>query len=256
LILEEIMNIEKSFRFPFEDKEWISKLGLGALITVVPILNFAWSGYLVEIIRNVMNDATEPLPTWDNLDKKFSDGLILFGAGLVYAAPILILMGLPLSMIAFSSIFSGNSNMEDVARAIAGAGGVLFYGLLCVFVLYAIVLSVIYPAILVLFSREGTFASCFKLREVFDLISKNVGPFFTAWGVSLIGGFGVGLAIGILNLLVGWIPCIGWIVSLVLSLGSGVYIAAVYAHLFGQFGAIVFGHHQMTAANQSLQEPT
>jgi hypothetical protein len=139
---------------------------------------------------------------------------------------------------------------------ITDAGGVLFYGLVCVFVFYAIALSVIYPAILILFSREGTFASCFKLREVFDLISKNAGPFFTAWGLSLVGGFGVGLVIGIFNLIVGWIPCIGWIASLVLSLGSGVYIAAVYAHLFGQFGALVFGHSQLTATNESLQEPT
>ena len=63
LDLEEIMNIEKSFTFPFEDKQWISKLGLGAVIGLVPILNFAWSGYMIGIIRNVMNNMTEPLPT-------------------------------------------------------------------------------------------------------------------------------------------------------------------------------------------------
>jgi hypothetical protein len=248
------MNIEKSFRFPFEDKQWLSKLGLGALITLVPILNFAWSGYLVDIIRNVMNNATDPLPSWDDLGKKLSEGLILFAAGLVYALPILILMGLPLSMLAFSGLLSGNRNMEDIARVITGAGSVLFSGLLCVFVLYGLALSVIYPAILVLFSREGTFASCFKLREAFDLISRNAGPFFTAWGLSLVGGLVVSLAIGIVNFTVGLIPCIGWIVSLALSLGSGVYIAAVYAHLFGQFGAIVFEHPQLTSVDQSLQE--
>jgi uncharacterized protein DUF4013 len=250
------MNIEKSFRFPFEDKQWLSKLGLGALITIVPILNFAWSGYLVDIIRNVMNNTAEPLPNWDDLGKKFSEGLILFAASLVYASPILILMCLPLSMLAFSGLISESSHMEDIGRVITGAGGVLFSGLLCVFVLYALALSVIYPAILVMFSREATFASCFKLREAFDLINRNAGPFFTAWGLSLVGGVGVGLAIGILNILVGWIPCVGWIVSLVLSLGSGVYIAAVYAHLFGQFAAVVFGQPQLTPADQSLQEPT
>jgi hypothetical protein len=256
LILEEIMNIETSFRFPFEDKQWFSKLGLGALITMVPILNFAWSGYLVEIIRNVMKHTTEPLPNWDNLDKKFMDGLVLFAAGLVYASPILILVCLPLSITAFSGLLSGNSNLEDIARAVAGVGGVLFYGLLCLFILYAIVLSVIYPAILVMFSREGTFASCFKLREVFDLISKNAGPFFTAWGLSLLCGFAVGLVIGFANLVFGWVFCIGWVISLGLSLGSGVYTAAVYAHLFGQFGASVFGQHPLIPASPSLQEPT
>jgi Protein of unknown function (DUF4013) len=249
------MNIEKSFRFPFEDKQWISKLGLGALITMVPILNFAWSGYLVDIIRNVMNNPPESLPTWDDLGKKLSDGLILFAAGLVYASPILILMCLPLSMMAFSDLFSGNRNMDDLTRLISGAGGILFSGLLCFFFLYAIALSVIYPAILVMFSQEGTFSSCFKLREAFDMISRNAGPFFTAWGLSLVGGLGVGLVVGMVNLFVGWIPCIGWIISLVLSLGSGVYIGAVYAHLFGQFGAMVYGNHQLEPTTKSLQEP-
>ena len=247
------MNIEKSFRFPFEDNQWPSKLGLGALITIVPILNFAWTGYLVDIIRNVMNNAAEPLPNWDDLGKKLSEGLILFAASLVYVSPILILMCLPVSMMAFSGLISGNSDLEDIGRVISGAGGVLFSGLLCVFVLYGLALSVIYPAILVIFSREATFASCFKLREAFDLISRNAGPFFTAWGLSLAAGLAVGVAIGFLNILVGWIPCIGWIISLVLSLGSGVYIAAVYAHLFGQFGEIVFGHTQLTPVDQSPQ---
>jgi len=50
------MNIGKSFSFMFEDKQWVSKLGLGALITFIPILNFAWTGYMVGVIRNVMNN--------------------------------------------------------------------------------------------------------------------------------------------------------------------------------------------------------
>ncbi len=242
------MDIGRSFGFPFEDKEWISKLGLGVVITLVPILNFAWSGYMVGIIRNVMNNATEPLPTWDDLGKKFTDGLILFAAGLIYALPALILICLPLSVIAFSGVLSGNQNLEDAARSIAGAGSVLLLCLVGLVILYAIALSVIYPAILVMFTREGTFASCFKFREVFDLISKNSAPFLTAWGVSLLTSLGVGLVVGLVNAVVGWIPCIGWITGLALSLGSSVYITAVYAHLFGQFGMIAFGQNQLSVS--------
>jgi len=239
------MNIEKSFTFPFEDKEWISKLGLGAVIAIVPILNFAWSGYMVGILRNVMNNVTEPLPTWDDLGKKFNDGLILFGASLIYALPMLIVFCLPLSIMAFSGFLSGNSELQDIARTIGEAGGVLFTCLLCVFLLYGLALSLIYPAILVMFAREGTFASCFNLREAFDMISRNAGPFFTAWGLSLVAGLGVGLVIGLLNALIGWIPCIGWIISLVLSFGSSVYITSIYAHLFGQFGAAASAQSQL-----------
>ena len=146
--------------------------------------------------------------------------------------------------------------MQDIARTIANAGGFLLAGLSCVFFFYAVALSVLYPAILVMFARAGTFASCFRLREAFDLISKNAGPFFTAWGLSLVGGLGVGLITGIFNLVVGWIPCIGWIASLVISFASGIYIAAVYAHLFGQFAVTAFGKPQLTPADQSLPEAT
>jgi len=223
-------------------------LGLGAMISLVPILNFAWSGYLVGIVRNVMNHVAEPLPTWDDLDKKFSDGLILFAAGLVYVLPMLVALCLPMSIMTLSGALSGNSNLQDIARTIGEAGGVLFFGLLCVFVLYGIALSIIYPAILVLFSREGTFASCFKLREAFDMISKNAAAFFTAWGLSLVVGLGIGLGISIVSSILGLIPCIGWIASIVLSLGSGVYITAIYAHLFGQFGIVAFEPNQLVPA--------
>jgi hypothetical protein len=234
--LEETVDAEKSFTYPFEDKEWTSKLGLGVLISMVPILNFAWSGYLVDIIRNVTNNATESLPIWDDLSKKFSEGLILFGAGLIYASPILVALCLPLSMAVSASLFSANGNMQDIGRALTEAGGVLVFCLLCILLLYGIVLSIFYPAILVLFAREGTFASCFKLREALDMIKKNAAAFFTAWGLSLVASIGVGLIVGFVNLVVGWIPCIGWIVGMVLALASGVYSTVVFAHLFGQFG--------------------
>jgi hypothetical protein len=234
------MEAEKSFSYPFEDRDWVSKLGLGALISIVPILNFAWSGYLVEIIRNVMNRTDEPLPTWDDLGKKFSEGLILFGAGLIYALPVLIALCLPVGLSASSSLFAENGNLEDLSRTITEVGGVLLLGLLCISFLYGIVLSILYPAILVLFARDGTFASCFKLREAFDMISKNAAAFFTAWGLSLVASLGVGLVVGLVNLVVSWVPCIGWIIGMALALFSGVYSTSVYAHLFGQFGRTAF----------------
>jgi hypothetical protein len=185
-----------------------------------------------------MHNAAEPLPTWDDLGKKFNEGLILFAAGLIYVSPILIAICLLLTVIVSSNLFSENSNTQDIGETMLQAGGVLLYCLLCVFLLYGLVLSIIYPAILVLFAGEGTFASCFKLREAFDMIRKNAAPFFTAWALSLAASLGVGLIVGSVNLVVSWIPCIGWILGMVLAMGAGAYGTAVYAHLFGQVGQI------------------
>lgn len=237
------MNLNKVFSYQFDDKQWISKLGIGAVISLVPILNFALSGFIVGIIRNVMNNSSEILPNWDDLGKKFSDGLILFGAGIIYALPLIIIF-LPIGIIASSGLLSGNNDLQDIGHIIAGVGSVLLYCLLCLIIMYALALSVVYPAILVTFAREGTFASCFKFREVFNLVSRNAGPFFTAWIISFGASLGVGLIVGFLNLFVGWIPCLGWIVSLVISFGSTIYLVTVYAYLFGQFGIVAYGASQ------------
>lgn len=246
------MDIGKSFSYPFEDKQWVSKLGLGAVISLVPILNFAMTGYMIGIVRNLINDVQEPLPNWDDLGKKFMDGLMLTLAGLVYALPIILLSCLPLSVMSIPAILSSNGDAQGIADAIAGVGGVLLAGMTCVFVVYGIVLSVIFPAIYVLYAREGTFASCFKLREVFDIIGKNAGAFFTAWGISLVAGLGVGLVAGTVSSILGLIPCIGWIASIVITLGVGVYIMAIYAHLFGQFGKQAFGQAPLVTADQPM----
>jgi len=239
------MDAEKSFSYPFEDQNWPGKLGLGAVISMIPILNFAWTGYLVGIIRNVMKHHPQPLPAWDDLDKKLVDGLILFAAGIVYALPLLIAFFLPLGMTALPGLFSGNTDMQDLGRIMTETGTILFFCFLCIFILYGALLSVMYPAVLVMFAREGTFASCFKLREAFDMIRRNAAAFFTAWGLGLVANIAVGLLIGFVNLVVSWVPCIGWIVGMVLALASSVYSTAVYAHLFGQFARIASEGNQL-----------
>ena len=48
------MNLEKALTYPFDDKQWASKIGLGALISIIPILNFALLGYVIELMRRVI----------------------------------------------------------------------------------------------------------------------------------------------------------------------------------------------------------
>lgn len=55
------MDISKSFTYPFEDKEWPVKLGLGTFLALIPFLNLAWMGYITDVIRNV--SARNPQPT-------------------------------------------------------------------------------------------------------------------------------------------------------------------------------------------------
>ncbi len=98
------MEIGKSFSYPFEDNQWISKLGLGALISLVPILNFAWIGYTVGE-KNPIAGEPWPLPDWSDLGKKFMDGLFFAIAMLIYSLPGLLLLGLPIAFMGWHTRF-------------------------------------------------------------------------------------------------------------------------------------------------------
>ncbi len=232
------MQYEKAFSYQLEDQQWPAKLGLATLISLVPILSFAVVGYSVAIMRNVAAGAAQPLPHWDDFGRKFVDGLIITLAGLVYSTPMLIALGVPIALLIPSGALRSGNGQPDWARVLGGAGWVVLACVVVFVVVYAFVLSVIRPVILVIFSREGTFASCFRLQEIFQIIRRNSRTFFTTWMAVILASIGVGLIVGLVNLVIGWIPCIGWAVGLVLGLGSAIYLLTIDAHLFGQFRRI------------------
>jgi len=233
------MNLGKAFSYPFEDKAWTSKLGLAIVITIVPILNFATAGYAIEIMRRILRSDLEVLPDWTDLGRKFLDGLMVLLAGLVYSLPILIVLCLPLSFMMVPAVLSGNSNTQDLANTLSTAGGVAIACLACVAALYGLALSIIFPCAYLQYTRLGTFGAFFQLREFFAMIGKNPGAFFTAWGIYLAAAIGFSLVAGALGTLLGWIPCIGQVVAIVVGLVGSVYLLLVFAHLFGQFGLVV-----------------
>jgi hypothetical protein len=229
------MNIGKAFTYAFEDQQWIKKLLIGAVIWIVPILNFAWFGYLVETMRNVGAGIEPPLPEWsDNFGDKFVKGLVLWLANLVYAIPMLI--PLCLWMLSFPALMSAaqSGNAEEAISALTGGIG---FVVICCVSIYGLILSFITPAIHIQFSHKGSFGSCFQLREIFALVSQNIGNYLTAWLVWLGGSILIGIVISILATVLGLIPCLGWILAMLISGLGSAYILVFYSHLFGQISS-------------------
>jgi hypothetical protein len=235
------MNISKSFSFPFEDKSWFSKLLLGAVIAIVPILNFALLGYVIEIARRAMNGSNEPLPAWDDLGKKWMDGFYNFVAGFIYGLPVTLVLCL-ISVVALVPVIAaGNGNSPDgIFTALTAGSSILILCILCLVVFYVLLLSVLLPGILVHYAETGTFSAFFKLGEVFNKVSQNMGTFFTAWIVSLGAGLLVGLVTGLITSVLSIIPCVGWIGALLVTMITSTYIAVVYGRLFGEYGIIAY----------------
>jgi len=72
------MDVGKAFSYVFQDKQWIGKIVIGAVLSffsflLIPIpLIMGWS---VGITRNVMDGLEDPMSAWEDWGKLFSDGL-------------------------------------------------------------------------------------------------------------------------------------------------------------------------------------
>jgi hypothetical protein len=227
------MDLKKAFTYIFEDEDWFAKTGLGAVISIVPILSLALTGYVIDIIRRVTKGETQPLQEWDDFGKKMLDGLMLFLVHLVYSLPILLSVCLFMGLGFVPLIVAGNGN-SDAANATGIAG---LIGLICLgglFFLYGLALSILTPAIDLQYARYGTFAACFKLREMFAMIRNHAGPYFTIWAIVLGAGLAAGTVAGFLGFFLFWLPFGPTIIGALI----GLYVLLVRAHLLGQFASL------------------
>jgi hypothetical protein len=234
--MNKTIDIGKAISHLFDDPEWVSKTVIGAVLSIVPILNFTVVGYELRLIRNVSQGQARPLPAWDDIGEMFVEGLWLGIARLIYALPVI--FGIVLGIMTFyGSIFVGAvaadsqrgdpNNAAAVFIPLAFLGGSVFCGLA---ILYSLVFSFLSPAIAANFVRHKTFASCFNFGQIIALIRRNPNPYLMVWVTALLAGF---IYLGIssvssfllcLNFLVLY-PAIFWVYTMI-------------AHAVGQFLAL------------------
>lgn len=230
------MNVGKSLQFMFDDENWLSKLGLGALISLIPILNFAWAGYYIQLMRNVSDKVELPLPQWDELGEKLIQGLLITVAALVYVLPAVLFLCLPMGILTLP-VFFQDSDIQGPLAVFTTFGGM---ALICCIGLYLLAFSFFFPAVQLRYSRTGEFASCFQIREIISLISSHVNDYLVAWLVVLVVGMVIGAVASGIGMLIGWIPCLGQVAVWAISAIAGAWTSVVYAHLFGQLGMKIY----------------
>lgn len=238
------MDIGKAFGFVFEDEEWVTKVLLGAAVTLIPIFGgFALMGYGIAVVRNVMAGKPRPLPEWNDLGRFFMDGLLFWVATLVYALPFLILL-CPIALVWLLPGLAGEQ--DDLVTILTTVAGLVSAGLGCLAVLYGILLALLAPALQIRYAETGEIGACLRFGEIFRFLFANIGSIIVSqlllWlaGMLIAGvlsGFG-----GILSV----IPICGWILAGALGLlmlPVSVWLTVFAAHLYGQIG------HQASAAS-------
>lgn len=192
------MDIGRSFTYMFEDQDWVKKILIGGVVNLIPIVNFAASGYFIEAVKNTAEGRELPLPEWDNLGGKFMKGLIAGIAGFIYALPIMIVVGIIFGLVA---VVTGAVSDEDTAATIATACSGIGY---CLMFVYMILLLLIFPAATVRYALTGQFGAFFRFGEIWAFIKANIGGYIIALLIAVVAGLiaeivgGIACGIGIL----------------------------------------------------------
>ncbi len=226
-----MIDIGRAIQHPFQDPQWLSKLGIGALINAVPILNFAGTGYLIEQEINVKRGPDVPMPTWDKLGDMFMQGLKLVVVFFIFALPIIALsciLGFATAGIAtVASVAEGSESASSAAGA-----GITFVSLAlsCLSIVYAVFFVYLYPAIIIQFARTKDIAACLRIGEIFAIARKNSADYIMIFLVLI----GISLVFSIIASILA-ITVVGLCLLLPLSLFATPYVNVVIAHLCGQY---------------------
>jgi len=207
------MDFGKAFSFPFEDQDWIKKLGIIALLSIIPVFGtFVLMGWALEVTRRVIQRDPQPLPDASDFGKYFMNGLKVFVIALVYALPIILLA----SCGGIGSIALGQEGGDNASSF----AGLLYVCLSCLFLPYTILLGLVFPAAIGRFAATGEMGTAFRFGEVFGLVRKAPSAYIMVLLVSML--------VGLISSMLGSVLC------LIGLLFTTAYAAVINAHMQGQ----------------------
>jgi hypothetical protein len=175
------MSIERAFGFITDDDEWITKIVIGGLIFLIPLIGqLVVTGYVVEIARRVMRDHPTPLPNWSDFGKYLSDGFADLVIWLVYFSPLL-LAGCATFLLPLLLAPAGE-------EAAAGALGLMFFCVWPILSIFSLVLTVFGFAGTVRYVQTDSLGAALQVGEVVGMVRADMQTYLIILGMSILAG--------------------------------------------------------------------
>jgi len=211
------MQFGLAFSYPFQDKDWIKKIGIAALVSIIPIVGqIIVLGWGLEITRRIIRKDPTPLPDWSDFGGHVVRGIQGFVIGLVYALPLILLV-ICQNVLTLGVRTMGSSNYGSAA--FSGMTAVISACFGCVTFLYSLAMAFVLPAALGSFAASDQLGAAFRFSEVFGLVRSSPSVFLLALLGYLVSGIIAGL---------------GVIVCFIGVFVTYAYAIAVDGHLWGQ----------------------
>lgn len=187
------MDIGRALSFVFDDHEWIKKILIGGLISLIPLIGgFIVYGYMIEIVQRVYGQATiDELPEWDDVGSYLTRGFIFWLGLALWALPFILLITGSILMVILLGVASG----ED---AIIGVSIGLFYLIFFpAIMLFSLGSALVIPLLLGRYAVQGRFGAMFEFPEIIVEV-RQIGAvpllllvvtYFVATSVGQVGVF-------------------------------------------------------------------
>jgi hypothetical protein len=205
------MDFAKALTYPFDDEDWLKKLGIAAGIGLVTFFLLPFfiglvgliplQGWAINTIKRVRANDPRPLAGWDDFGELFSTGLTPFLAGLVYFIPVLIVYCMAIPVFILPAMGGDNS---DAVAALGSMAMLVFGCCMCLIVIYMLAANVVLWGGLIRYLDKPEFGTFMEFGENIAIVRENIQDFGMALLFIWIGG--------LIASVVGNIPCIGWLI--------------------------------------------
>ena len=212
-------NISGSFGYATEGlvgkwAKWIVLI-IGSII--FPLI----MGYTLRVMKGIT-----PAPEADNFGEMFIDGIKVLIINIVYMI-IPCIIGLVLFVLSggFGALTMAGMDVTNLSAYLGLLMGTLGVSLL-VFLIFAFIFGLFEIIGIIRFARSGNMGSAFEFGEILSQIG-SIG-----WGSYIISLIAFGIVILIIEIILGIIPVIGWLLNLIIapyiSIMGGRYYSLLY----------------------------
>ncbi|BAP62141.1 DUF4013 domain-containing protein [Methanococcus maripaludis] len=208
------MDFERAFKFPTDDPDWIKKVVIGAILSIIPIVNFISFGYALELLKNII-DSKEELPEWSEFGGKFVKGLVAFIIMFIYMLIPSIIWAV-FGGLSILTMFTGSD--EAIVGGIVGLGIV---GLITFLV--TLIIGFIIPMAYANYIAYDDFGAAFRFSEIFEKIKDNFSDYCILYLIVIVTS-------AIVIFIASVIPILGLIIAIFVDF----YFYLVYAYIMGK----------------------
>jgi len=191
--------VKESFNTIFKDGDWIKKTAIGALFSIIPIIQIFAIGYIEKFLHSILKEGKRELPEWHSWGNLFVKGFLWLIISIVYLFVPLVLLG------AILPIFKFFISPLSILRTLNPLG-------ISGFSLGAILLFVIFfflPMALMIYSDTESIGAAFRFKEIWEKIEKHITTYISAYAIVVV----VGIIGFLIMLFISSIPLIGSLVA-------------------------------------------